>query len=157
MRNAHLRSLLCNRGPLTSYYRSQGIDGSADGSWLAPHTIRVVTAHARNAQRIGFRVSSGNPAFCQKLSLFGVRKTMITSRNPEVAHECFGLLALNAFDNLQAHSRRIESLCDDMATLPTMPEGHQTTVFLLQEFIRVVAEFFRYQENLMERLGYPDL
>jgi hemerythrin len=82
---------------------------------------------------------------------------MITSRNPEVAHECVQLLALNAFDNLQAHSRRIESLCDDMATLPTMPDGHPTTIFLLQEFIRVVAEFFRYQENLMEHLGYPDL
>lgn len=74
-----------------------------------------------------------------------------------MAHACVQVFALNAFDDLQAQLCRVEVLCNDLTALPDMADGHPTTVFLFEEFIRVLAEHFRNQEDVMDRLGYSNL
>src|SRR4051794_21529710 len=60
-------------------------------------------------------------------------------------------------DKLYAQYRRVEHLCSELETLPTLPQGHPTTLFLLDEFIRVLSTYFREEELLMEEMQYVDL
>jgi hemerythrin len=65
------------------------------------------------------------------------------------------VLTLITTEEMRARHQRLEDVCQQLHDLPSLPEGHKTMLFLLDELTRLLVENIRHQEAFMEEARYP--